>query len=271
MNTKTTPSTYHVGLGGVIASEWTKFRSVRSTQWALLCAATLYLLATIGLVGLTVSTWADLDESTRALVAFDPAATILGSGFLVAQVAIMVLGVLVSSSEYTSGAIKSTMLAVPGRTAIVVAKTIVLGAVVFAVMYLCALMAFLAGAAILADKVPVALDDPGVFRAVTGTALYLTLLAVFSVAVGFLVRSTAAGITFMLAMVLVVAPMVQLIPGRAGEVVHSYLPTEAGMLIGQAKQAPADLLTPWQGFGVFSVWTALVLVLAAVLLKRRDA
>jgi ABC-2 type transport system permease protein len=70
---------------------------------------------------------------------------------------------------------------------------------------------------------------------------------------------------------LVLAPLTQLLPGSFGDHVHAYLPSEAGHLIAQAKQAPNDLLTPWQGYGVFALWTAALLVVAAILLKRRDA
>jgi ABC-type transport system involved in multi-copper enzyme maturation permease subunit len=53
--------------------------------------------------------------------------------------------------------------------------------------------------------------------------------------------------------------------------VHAYLPSEAGHLIAQAHQAKDDLLTPWQGFGVFCLWTVLLLAAAAYFLEHRDA
>jgi ABC-type transport system involved in multi-copper enzyme maturation permease subunit len=71
--------------------------------------------------------------------------------------------------------------------------------------------------------------------------------------------------------VLVLAPLAQLLPGSFGKHVHAYLPSEAGRLIAQANQGPHDLLTPWQGFGVFCAWTAVLLGAAAYLLQRRDA
>ena len=73
------------------------------------------------------------------------------------------------------------------------------------------------------------------------------------------------------AFVLVLAPLAQLLPGSTGDHIHAYLPTEAGHLIGQAHRADGDLLGPWQGFGVFCLWTAVLLVIAGYLLRRRDA
>jgi ABC-2 type transport system ATP-binding protein len=136
---------------------------------------------------------------------------------------------------------------------------------------LVAFPSFFLGAAILHSKAPVALGDPGVLRAVIGSGLYLVVLGLFALAIGALLRRTAAGITGVIGFVLVLAQLAQLLPGSVGEHVHAYLPSEAGRLIAQAHQGPHDLLTPWQGFGVFCLWTAVLLGAAAYLLQRRDA
>jgi ABC-2 type transport system permease protein len=106
---------------------------------------------------------------------------------------------------------------------------------------------------------------------VIGAGLYLTLLGVFALSIGAIVRHTAAGITGVIAFVLVLAPLAQLLPGSLGKHIHAYLPTEAGHLIAQARQGTDDLLSPWQGFGVFCLWTAVLFAIAVFLLQRRDA
>ena len=112
---------------------------------------------------------------------------------------------------------------------------------------------FFIGAAILHSHAPVSLSDPGVARAVFGGGLYLTMLGLFALAIGAIIRHTAGAITGVIAFVLVLAPLTQLIPGSIGKHIHAYLPSEAGQLIGQAHQhqQSGQLLTPWQGFGVF--------------------
>ena len=142
---------------------------------------------------------------------------------------------------------------------------------VFVVGELAAIPSFFIGSAILHKRAPVALGDPGVLRAVIGAGLYLSVLGVFAIAVGALIRHTAGGITGIIGFVLVLAPLAQLLPGSIGKHIHAYLPSEAGHLIAQAHQGEHDLLTPWQGFGVFCLWTVALLILAGVLLKRRDA
>jgi ABC-2 type transport system permease protein len=92
-----------------------------------------------------------------------------------------------------------------------------------------------------------------------------------ALSVGAIVRHVAGAITGIIGFVLVLAPLAQLLPGSLGDHIHAYLPTEAGRLIAQSRQGPNDLLTPWQGFGVFAIWTAALLAVAAYLLNRRDA
>lgn len=265
------PTVRRAGFAQLMQAEWTKIRSVRSTVWTLSLLLVGYPAFTALLVGLTVGQWDAMTESDRALTASDPAAVVLGSGFLAIQPVICVLGVMAIASEYSTGMIRSSLLAVPRRVPMLTAKAAVLGLLVLAVGLVAAFVSFFIGAPMLNPKVPISIGDPGVLRAIVGTALYLTVLALFSLAIGALLRHTAAGIASVLGFVLVVAPLVQVIPGKAGEYLHAYLPTEAGILIGQAKQQPTDLLSPWQGFGVFCLWTALLLAAAAYLLKRRDA
>ena len=95
------------------------------------------------------------------------------------------------------------------------------------------------------------------------------MLGVFSIAIGAIVRHTAGGITGIIAFVL--APLTQLIPGGLGDHIHAHLPTEAGQLMVAARQGPRDLLTPWQGFGVFCLWTLALMLVANHLLRRHDA
>ena len=117
----------------------------------------------------------------------------------------------------------------------------------------------------------VALSDPGVARAVIGTGRSLTVRGLFALAIGALIRHTAGAIATVIGVVLVLPILSGLLPGSWGAHINAYLPEQAGGLITQAHQKPGDLLSPWQGFGVFCLWTAVLLVAAGYLLKRRDA
>ncbi|HEX4724901.1 MAG TPA: ABC transporter permease [Pseudonocardiaceae bacterium] len=272
MTTTTAPPVPHrPGFGHTMVAEWTKIRSVRSTVWSLILLVVLDLGFTVLFTLLTVGEWDRQNAAGRAAVVADPTSVILGSGLQLSQLTVCVLGVIVVASEYTSGMIRASLLAVPRRLPMLAAKALVFGLLIFVLGTAVSFASFALGAPILHSKVAVSLSDPGVLRAVIGGGLYLTMLGLFALAIGAIVRHVAAGITVVIGLVLVLAPLAQLLPGTIGKHVHAYLPSEAGRLIGQAVRQSDDLLSPWQGYAVFGAWTAALLIVAAILLNRRDA
>ncbi|QWQ45535.1 ABC transporter permease [Streptomyces sp. YPW6] len=252
-------------------SEWTKIRSVRSTVWSLAILVVVSLIFTALFMQMGVANWDKTEPAQQAEMRLDPTGTILGSGILLSQLAVCVLGVMVIASEYSTGMIRASLLAVPKRVPVLAAKTAVFGLLVLVVGEVTAFGSFLIGAPLLEEKAPVALGDPGVLRAVAGTGLYLALLGLFALAVGAIIRHTAASITGVIGFVLVLTPMAALLPGKIGTYVFAYLPTQAGFMMTQQQARAGDVLGPWQGIGVFALWTAALLAVAAVLLRRRDA
>lgn len=261
-----------VGLGRLLLTEWTKIRSVRSTLWTLI----IFVVVSLGLTGLltwlTIRTLNSGRSGARAAdIAGDPVAFILGTGLGLGQLAICVLGALVITAEYSSGTIRASLLAVPRRIPVLIAKGLVFGALVLVVGEAVAFGSFFIGAAIVHSQFPVSLSQPGVTRAVIGSGLYLTVLGLFALAIGSLIRHTAGAITTVIGLVLVIFPLLGLLPDSWGAHIHAYAPTVAGQLITADHQQPGQLLSPWQGFGVFCAWTALLLLLGGYLLRRRDA
>lgn len=255
----------------LLESEWTKLVSLRSTLWSL----ALFVLVTIGFTALftwfTVAYWDNVDPASQAQIVSDPARQILGTGFQLGQLAVCVLGVLVVTSEYASGTIRASLMAVPTRTPVLAAKSALFMVVIFIVSAIAAFPAFFIGSALMSSRAQVSLFDPGVFRAVIGAGLYLSLLGVMAIALGAIVRHTAGAVTGIIAFVLVLAPLAQLLPGTVGRHIQTYLPSRAGSLIASPRQAPSDLLSPWQGFGVAAIWAAALIGVAAYILRRRDA
>jgi ABC-2 type transport system permease protein len=257
---------------GLLAAEWTKIRSVRSTVWSLLA----FVVVAIGfstLVAIVINNNWDRPgpHPNQITLHTDPTALIFGAGFGIGQLAICVLGVIVISSEYTTGAIRSSLLAVPRRIPMLAAKAVVFAVLDLVCSAITVFAVFFITTSILRNHVSITLSQPGVTRAVIGAILYLTVLGLFALAVGGLIRHTAGAIATVIALVIVVPPLITLIPGTIANHVHGYLPTIAGQLIAQTAQQPADVLSPWQGFGVFCLWTAVLLALCGWLLIRRDA
>ncbi len=260
-------------LGGILLAEWTKIRSVRSTLWTLILFVVITVGLTAGLTALIVANWNNPggSDNGHAAILLDPVGFILGTGIFLGQLTICVLGALVMTTEYSSGMIRASLLAVPKRLPMLVAKAAVFSAILIVLAEIVSFCSFFAGSTLLHSKAVVALSDPGVTRAVVGAGLYLTVLGLFAMAIGGLIRHTAGAIATVIGVVLVLPILAGLLPGSWGAHIDAYLPEQAGSLIYGAHPRLGALLSPWEGFGVFCLWTAVLLVAAGFLLERRDA
>jgi ABC-type transport system involved in multi-copper enzyme maturation permease subunit len=251
----------------VFRSEWTKLYSLRSTRYALL--ATVILSIGLGVLAsaLTVSRWATMSAADKA--SFNPLNTsLLGVEFGV--LAIGVLGVLLITGEYTTGMIRSTMTAVPKRLPVLWGKAVVYALVALAISVPSAFIAFFAGQAILSGQhIQIAFSHPGVPGAVLGAAGYLTLVGLFAMGLGAILRSTAAGIATFAGIMFVLPPLVSILPASVANSIDPYLPSNAGRAIMEFGHH-ANTLSPAAGLAVFAGYVAVVIAAAAVLLVRRD-
>jgi ABC-type transport system involved in multi-copper enzyme maturation permease subunit len=256
-----------VTLARVIHSEWTKLRSVRSTRWSLLVATVLTIGFPILASAVISSHWDHRSPGERAnFNALNPA--LIGSQ--IAQLAIGVLGVLVISGEYSTGMIRASFTAVPKRLPVLWAKVFVFALVTFVPMLPAVLIAFFASQSILSrHHVQTTFSSPHVARAVIGAALYLTVVAVFSLSLGTILRNTAGGIATFAAILFVIPPLMNVLPTSWNDAASRYLPSNAGRAILSVTKDPSNL-APWTGFGVFCAYAAGALAIAAVLLVRRD-
>jgi hypothetical protein len=246
-----------------VASEWTKFWTVRSAFWSLLAT----FVVTIGLSALLSVAY--VASSVRE-PSFDPGAYGL-AGLNFGVITLGVLGVLVISSEYATGMIRASLSAVPRRSRLLAAKAAVLALITLVVGEAVSFASFFVSQAVFATKdLDVSLGDPGVLRAVLGGGLYLTLVALISLGVGAILRHTAGAITAVLGALFVLPIFGAFLPGDWGRTVQKLLPSNAGGAILATRALPSAL-PPWTGFGVFAGYTAVVLVVAFVLFNRRDA
>jgi ABC-type transport system involved in multi-copper enzyme maturation permease subunit len=262
------------GFGNLLISEWTKIRSVRSTLWTLI----LFVVITLGLVTLLTLlislNWGKGNSGsngTDGSIVADPVSFIMGAGLGLGQLTICVLGVLIITTEYSTGVIRASLLAVPRRLPMLAAKVTVFAVLMIVVSEIVCVCSFLIGSAILHSHVSVSFGDPGVTRAILGSGLYLTVLGLFAVGIGGLIRHTAGAISAAIGAVLVLPIITNFLPGSWGAHINAYLPEQAGTLIGQAHRQSGDLLTAWEGFGVLCIWAALALIGAALMLRTRDA
>jgi ABC-2 type transport system permease protein len=261
-----------VGFGRLLRSEWTKIRSVRSTLWSLLAFVVVAIGFSVLVAAVISHDWNTPGNHPNHLrLLTDPTEVIYGTGFGLGQLALCVLGVMVMTTEYSTGAIRASLLAVPKRIPMLAAKSVVWVLLDLVVSTITVFAVFFLSTSILHSHVSITLSSPGVLKATIGGILYLVVLGLFSLAIGGLIRHTAAAILVVIGVVIVVPPLISLIPGTIANHVHGYLPTIAGQLVAQTTQQSGDVLSGWQGFGVFCAWTAVLLAACGWLLVRRDA
>jgi hypothetical protein len=251
----------------VLRAEWTKLRTQPAAFWTLLSAVILVIGFGIGYSLLRV---ARPPHGSAAIASFDPAAISL-SGVQLAQIAVGVLGVLLITSEYSTGLIRTTFAAVPRRLPVLWGKATLVTVAVAAVSLPAAFAAFLGGQSILSHQhLSVPLSGPGVVRAVIGSALYLAVIGLLGLGLGAIIRNAAGGVASLFGVLYGLPLAAGFLPGTWAPDVTKYLPATAGQAV-TAVQPDPTLLQPWTGFGVLCCYAAVLLSLAAARMRRGDA
>jgi ABC-2 type transport system permease protein len=246
------------------AMEWIKLRTLRSTWWTL--GISVAGAVAIGGAAGRAATNASGDLTNNALAGLVPGLLLAG-----------VLGVLVMTSEYSSGMIRATLAAVPGRPLLLAAKAAVFGAVTLAAGEIAAFAAFFAGGATLPPGVPApALGQPAVLRAVLLSGTSFCLIGLLGLGLGAIIRHSPAAIGVLAGGVYVVAQVI----GAVAHDVRAYMPVlivgnsisttrplSCGGPAGQCQQP----LPAWTGLGLLCLYAAVALAAGGWLLSRRDA
>jgi ABC-type transport system involved in multi-copper enzyme maturation permease subunit len=174
-------------------------------------------------------------------------------------------------SEYASGLIRTTFGAIGRRTRVLLAKAIVFGGATWLAMTIGAFGAFFAGVAVYSGNLPsYSIDDPGVLRAVLSAGFYGGCVALIGIAVGFLVRSTAAAIGVLFGLLMLAPLLAELVPGTVGDTLIKILPSSAGEAM-MSVASRDSLLSPSLGLAVLAAWAVGLLAVAGVAMRRRDA
>jgi len=238
-------------------------------MWTLLAAVVLMiglgaLFSAVSASQYHTFTWAEK-------AAFNPVTTSL-NGVIFAVVAFGVLGVLLTGGEYSTGMIRSSLAAVPRRLPVLWGKLAVFAGSIFSVSLAASFISFFLGQALLSSHhlgVPITAHDA--LRSVIGAALYLTVAGLIGLALGALLRNTAAGIATFTAVFFVIPLLATLLPASISNHLAQYLPSNAGSAIwGGAAYVP-NALAPWTGFALLCGYAAVLIGAGAWRLRRSDA
>jgi hypothetical protein len=259
----------------VLNSEVIKFRSLLSTL--ILLASTAVVMVGFG----ALSAWGTgqfADAATRdpqaaarmASQGGDLAVSVPTSGIAFAQLILGSLGVLLMSSEFTTGMARSTFAAVPRRVPAFAAKLVVVMVTSFVVTAVSTWVAGLVAVPIL-DNYGLTLDlgSSQSVKLLLVNSIYVAAVAAIGMALGTLIRNSAGGIMSLVGIFFVAPIAFQLIPGDFFKEARKYLPGNTVDPLTAAQHVP-DTLEAWQAALVLGAWVIIPVLLAAVLLKRRD-
>ncbi|WP_019135133.1 ABC transporter permease [Cellulomonas massiliensis] len=260
------PARRGVTLARVLAAEWTKLTSLRSTAWLA-----------FGTVAATAATAYGLGLFVRAEDGRSGTGVVT-SGSVLAQVGFLVLGVLVGTAEHSTGTARTTFTAVPRRLPVLAGQALVTAAAALGTAG-AALGASVLATSGVRSSVPLALDlhDPGTVRALAGFLLLHTGVALLGVGLGSLLRRPADALVTGMLLVVVLDPLLATNPGRVTDTLRALLPGAGGRLVqDDAALAALDAAThgpqlgTWGGGVVLAGWVVVALAAAAYRLRRHD-
>lgn len=253
----------------VLQSEWTKIRTVASTTWTLASAA----IVTVGISSLICafigSSFKDMPPQEQAT--FDPTLASF-TGMTLGQLAMIVFGVLVVGTEYSSDMIRTSLAAVPRRGHFLVGKMLVATVLALVVGLITSFASFFIGQAILGGR-SIGIDEPNVLRAVIGAGLYMAMLTLFSMGVATMLRSSMLSLGILMPFFLLVSKILGAVP--ATRKVAQYFPDQAGSKVMQvvpgAMGSDPVPYSAWGGFGIMALWVLAAVLGGYLVLKKRDA
>lgn len=265
----------HVTFPRVVHAEWVKLWTLRSTYWTLGVA----VLLMAGIATLAAVSTRSFPEPIEGITAgsVEIVQMYLQPGMLLAPLPLIVLAAMTITGEYATGSIRSTFAAVPGRLPVLAAKVVVVTVVTFVTVAVAVGLSTLVAGAIVPELAP-DWGAPHVARVVLGVVLYATGIALLGLAVGALLRNTAAAITTVIGLVLIVENVLMMISWKPLEYVRPLLPSTAGSAVTQTPEQLSDGMFgmaftpgPWEGYAILLGWVAVLLTVAAVRLRTRDA
>jgi ABC-2 type transport system permease protein len=246
-------------VAAALHAEWIKAVTLRSTRLCLLAFV-------VSVVGISVGVVASVGAYEASRPEYD-AGTISFYGLNFGHVAVIVVAVLLTAGEY-GRTVHASLVAVPRRGVFLASKVAVGAGLVLVTATVTALVTFLATQALLGPSA-VSLGTPGMARSVLAAALYPTLLAVFCMGVGMMLRDQAGALGLLIPFFFLVSPLLELVPVL--QRVAVFLPDRAGAIAVRLHARPIDVFGPLTGLAVLTFWAAAAVLGGWWVLRRRDA
>ena len=252
-----------------VRAEWIKLWSLRSTWITSFIAIALTVLFGAG-IAIASGQRPEGQESAKDLIT---------TGLAFGQIVVSVLGALVITGEYASGQIRSSLAAVPRRGHLLLAKAVVLAIVSFLLGSLSVFLSWAISKPFLGEHAG-SLTDAHYAGYIWGSGLVFAGIALMTLGIGFLLRSTAGAITVVVSLLFVILLPLQLAAGQWNWVnkIIECLPISVSSAVSnplpeaaQSSAEGAQFLTHGQSIAVFAAWALIPLIAAWFVFSRRDA
>jgi ABC-2 type transport system permease protein len=257
-------------LHAALHAEWTKVRTAGGMIWLLLAvvAATVAVSVAAAAAVTCPSGGCPVDPAKVSL-----------TGVELGQAVVAVVAVLAISGEYSTGMIRSTFTAMPGRVTVLAAKAAILTALVIPAGSVAVLASLLAGRLILPGHGfttahgyrLLSLADGPVLRAAAGSVLYLALIALLGLGIATAVRDSAVSIGAVLGLLYLFPIAASAVSPHWQRHIEQIGPMTAGLAIQATTGLRSLPISPWAGLGVLAAWAAAALLAGGLLLRYRDA
>ncbi|GHH67229.1 hypothetical protein FHS35_009012 [Streptomyces umbrinus] len=258
----------------LVASEWIKLWSLRSNTWAFVIGALAVIGFNVGTAWDTYRYWTAQDARSRADFVRDGiplSIAFTANAAMILMLALSAIGATAIVGEYRTGMIRTTFTAVPARRSVMAAKVCVVTAVTTVFGAVVASASFgLTQAVLSARHIGVPIDHPGALRVVVASALLAPVSALLGMALGTLIRHSAATMTANV-VILLLLPLVFSADRHWAAVVDHALPTGAWIrLVDADQQAVAYPWTLTGAWTVYAVWALAAAAVAVTSVQRRD-
>ncbi len=254
------------GMGAAVRAEVTKLWTVRATPIAL--ALVFATSVGIGILSGWSARMAIESDNPALRPDFTPEEAGL-DGILYGQIAMIVFGVLVVTSEYGTGMIRLSLIAVPRREQFYAAKLAVAALAAALVAAPAAILGYLATQAALGPH-GASITTPGVPGALGGAVLYLTLMCLLAAGIAAAARSAILPLAVLLPLVLAGSQILSVI--NATSELAKYLPDRAGIsLLSVRVPDDVEALSAPAGLAVLVAWSLAAVLGGLLVLRSRDA
>jgi ABC-2 type transport system permease protein len=258
----------------LIAAEWIKIRSLRSTFWTLGLTTLLVVGAAAVAAKADYANFPSYNQVQQRTHGFSLSDAFPLVAFMTMMLVAAGIGAVAMVSEYSTGLIRTTTVAVPARGSVLLAKAIVVAALWTVAGAVTSTLSFVVSQAILAGRdADVSITDPGAFPALLGATLVGPVCALIGLGLGVLIRHSATTMVTGVVLLLMLPSFFTTHRQWSTDVNHAMV-LSAWQRLTQTYGPPQPVGTLYASFAgswiVYAVWPLAALAMALVVIRRRD-